>query len=268
MYFESPDHAWTVLLYSGSGGFGKGLFGDRQSSKLKDGCESMETHRIAVISDTHGLLRPECIRIWETCEAILHAGDVGKPESLRRLREIAEVYVVRGNVDKEWAEDLPEELETELYGFRFYMVHNKRQTREDLSGVDIVIYGHSHKYEERTEGGITYLNPGSCGVRRFRLPVTMAVLTICLEAHSFEIEKVNCLSESVGEESIRAFPRKDMDRLVGRIIKEMKAGKGVAEIVGKVQGERELVEQICRIYATHPGVDVEGILNRLELKDL
>lgn len=229
----------------------------------------METHRIAVISDTHGLLRPECIRIWETCEAVLHAGDIGKPESLRRLREIAEVlYVVRGNVDREWAEDLPEELETELYGFRFYMVHNKRQLREDLSGVDIVIYGHSHKYERRTEGGITYLNPGSCGVRRFRLPVTMAVLTLCPETHCFEIEKMDFSPENVGEESIRAFPRKDMDRLIRKIIREMQAGKSIDEIAGKVRGDKALVEQICRIYATHPGVDVDGILNRMELRDL
>ena len=228
----------------------------------------MSAHRIAIISDTHGLLRPECINILRTCEVILHAGDVGKPEVLRKLGEIAGVLAVRGNVDKDWAEDLPVELETELYGFRIYMVHNKKQIKGDLSDVDIVIYGHSHKYEEKTEGKIRYLNPGSCGARRFRLPVTMMVLTIFPEEHRFEIEKINCLPESAEEEGNSAFPRKDMDKLIRMIVKEMKAGKGVAEIAAKVRSEKELVEQICRIYATHPGVDVDGILNRMELKDL
>lgn len=228
----------------------------------------MESHRIAIISDTHGLLRPECISVLETCEVILHAGDVGKPEVLHRLREIAEVYVVRGNVDKDWAEDLPVELEAELYGFRIYMVHNKKQVKADLTDTDIVVYGHSHKYEERTEGKILYLNPGSCGGRRFRLPVTMMLLTLFPEEHCFAIEKINCLPEPAEEEAISAFPRKDMDRLIRKIIREMQAGKSVAEIAGKVQGDVALVEQICRIYATHPGVDVDGILNRMELKDL
>lgn len=228
----------------------------------------METHRIAVISDTHGLLRPECIRVLETCEAIMHAGDVGKPEILSRLREIAETYVVRGNVDKEWAEGLPVELETELYGFHFYMVHNKKHIKANLGNVDIVVYGHSHKYEEKTQENITYLNPGSCGARRFRLPVTMMVLTVFPQERRFEIEKIDCLPEYAEEEAVGAFPQKEMDRLIGWIIKEMKAGKGVVEIADKVRVDKALVEQICRIYATHPGVDVDGILNRMELKDL
>ena len=228
----------------------------------------MEAHRIAVISDTHGLLRPECVRVLETCEAVMHAGDVGKPQVLSRLREIAETYVVRGNVDKEWAEDLPVELETELYGFHFYMVHNKKHIKADLGDTDIVIYGHSHKYEEKTQGNITYLNPGSCGARRFRLPVTMMVLTVFPQERCFEIEKIDCLPEPLEEEVVSAFPQKEMNRLIRRIIKEMEAGKGIAEIADKVRGDRALVEQICRIYATHPGVDVDGILNRMELKDL
>lgn len=228
----------------------------------------MDAHRIAIISDTHGLLRPECIRVLETCEAVMHAGDVGKQEILSRLKEIAETYVVRGNVDKEWAEDLPMELETELYGFRFYMVHDKKHIRANLGDADIVIYGHSHKYEEKTQGNITYLNPGSCGARRFRLPITMMVLTLFPEERRFEIEKIDCLPEPAEEEAVSAFPQKAMDQLIRRIIKEMEAGKGVVEIADKVRGDRALVEQICRIYATHPGVDVDGILDRMELKDL
>lgn len=103
----------------------------------------MEGHRIGVISDTHGLLRPETAAVLKTCEIILHAGDVGKPEVLRQLRSIADTRAVRGNVDsvrlkdfhaleacpEDLPENLPEELETELWGFRIYMIHDKKQIR-------------------------------------------------------------------------------------------------------------------------------------------
>lgn len=227
----------------------------------------MEAHRIAVISDTHGLLRPECIKVLETCEVILHAGDVGSFEILSELKNIAESYVVRGNVDQGWAGELPFKWEKELYGFRFYMVHNKRDIGESASGADIVICGHSHKYEEKKQGKTVFLNPGSCGPRRFRLSVTMAVLTLYPERHHLKIEKIDCMPESGQEAVPDGFPRKDMDKLIGKIVKEMKAGRGVAEIAAKVHGEEALVEQVCRIYATHPGVDVDGILNRIEIKD-
>lgn len=228
----------------------------------------MEKHRIAVISDTHGLLRQECIDILKTCEAVLHAGDVGKPEVLAQLRKITMTYVVRGNADKEWAEGLPMELEIELYGFRFYMVHNKKHIKPDLADIDIVIYGHSHKYEERPEGKTIYLNPGSCGSRRFRLPITMAVLTLFPGEHRIEIQEIDCQPELSENYSLNEFPTKDMDKLIRKIVKEINAAKEVSEIAAKVHADEALVEQICRIYATHPGVDVDGILNRMELKDL
>lgn len=227
-----------------------------------------EKHRIAVISDTHGLLRQECISILKTCEAVLHAGDVGNPKVLEQLEKLAKTYAVRGNVDKEWAQELPPEWNTELYGFQIYMVHNKKDIRPDLTDMDIVIYGHSHKYEERTEGKTIYLNPGSCGSRRFRLPVTMAVLTLFPDEHHIQIQKIDCLPELSESDLPDAFPQKDMDRLIRKVVKEIKANKGVPEIAAKLHADYALVEQICRIYTTHPGVDVDGILNRLELKNL
>lgn len=229
----------------------------------------MEKHRIAVISDTHGLLRQECIDILKTCEIILHAGDVGKPEILEQLGKISTTYAVRGNidkVDKEGADVLPTELETELYGFRFYMVHNKKDIRPNLADADIVIYGHSHKYEERTEGGVLYLNPGSCGPRRFHLPITMTVLTLFPDEHRIGSERIDCRPAPSEETLLKDFPQKDMDRLVSVVITEMKAQKSVPEIACKTHADEALVEQICRIYATHPGVNVDGILNRLELR--
>ena len=106
----------------------------------------MESYRIAIISDTHGLLRPEVKERLKTCERILHGGDFDKPEILKQLEAIRPVYAVRGNVDKSWAEDLPAEREITLAGFRIYMVHNIKHLKKDLSGIDIIVYGHSHKY--------------------------------------------------------------------------------------------------------------------------
>ena len=146
-----------------------------------------KTGRIAVISDTHGLLRPEVTEILKTCGAVVHGGDINSPGILEEIRRInPSLYVVRGNNDREWAEKLPKELSFSLFGRSFYMVHNKKHIPKDLEKKDFVIYGHSHKYESYVQEGVQYLNPGSCGPRRFNQPVTMAVLTI--ETEGFHIE--------------------------------------------------------------------------------
>lgn len=230
----------------------------------------MEKHCIAVISDTHGLLRPEVKERLINCEAILHAGDFGKPDILEQLREICPVYGVRGNVDREWAGDLPEELEITLFGFRIYMVHNRKHIKKNLSGIDIIIYGHSHKYEERREGGILYLNPGSCGPKRFQLPITMMLANLCPEVHQVGTERVDCTVQESGNpgEDTGVLPEQDMHRLVKTIMKEVRAGRTVSGIAARNHVKEELAEQICRFYVTHPGVDVDGILDRMERKDL
>lgn len=235
----------------------------------------MESHRIGVISDTHGILRPEVEEVLKSCEIILHAGDIGKPEILTRLRAITDTYAVLGNVDQAGAdrfqfsnngfsENIPEELETELFGFQIYMLHNKKQIRKDLSGMDIVIYGHSHKYEEVRQGSLTWLNPGSCGPKRFRLPVTMMILTLYPETHRLTTEKINCLSAN--DEII--IPKQDMHRLVREIMKEVDAGRNIADIAVRNHIDETFAEQVCRMYVTHPGVDVDGILDRIERKNL
>ena len=151
-----------------------------------------KTGRIAVISDTHGLLRPEVAEILKTCGAVVHGGDINSPGILEEIRRInPSLYVVRGNNDREWAEKLPKELSFSLFGRSFYMVHNKKHIPKDLEKKDFVIYGHSHKYESYVQEGVQYLNPGSCGPRRFHQPVTMAVLTI--ETEGFHIEKLDIL---------------------------------------------------------------------------
>ena len=146
-------------------------------------------HRIGIISDTHGLLRPEVTEVLCGCDAILHGGDINSAKILEELKAIAPVYAVRGNNDKEWAAHLPETLSLELYGVRFFMVHNKKYIPKDIENVDVIIYGHSHKYEEKSSGGQLLLNPGSCGPRRFTQPITLAVLEIA-KNHSFQVKRM------------------------------------------------------------------------------
>lgn len=144
--------------------------------------------RIAVLSDTHGILRPEVSEIVKNCSAVLHAGDIGSQAVLDVLSRYGLLYAVRGNNDREWAASVRRVQEFSLYGFQFYMVHEKKHLPQYLPGKQIVIYGHSHKYEEEIRDGKLFLNPGSCGPGRFGLPLTMAVLS--LEDNSYTIEKV------------------------------------------------------------------------------
>ena len=134
--------------------------------------------RIAVLSDTHGLLRPEVLDAIAGCDAIIHGGDINKPEIIDRLKEVAPVYAVRGNNDKEWAEHLPVTLTFQIEDCRFFLVHNKKEVPKILTGIDAVIFGHSHKYFEQTIDGRLWLNPGSCGKRRFDQEITLAILTV------------------------------------------------------------------------------------------
>lgn len=129
--------------------------------------------KIAILSDTHGLLRPEVAEQLKTADAIFHGGDINKQSIVDELRQYAPLYIVRGNNDKEWAADIPHDLTVALDGVTFYMVHNKKEVPADLTGVDVVVFGHSHKYVQEEKGGIVWLNPGSCGPRRFHQEITM-----------------------------------------------------------------------------------------------
>ena len=144
--------------------------------------------RIAVLSDTHGLLRPEVLDAIAGCDAIIHGGDINKPEIIDRLKEVAPVYAVRGNNDKEWAEHLPVTLTFQIEDCRFFLVHNKKEVPKILTGIDAVIFGHSHKYFEQTIDGRLLLNPGSCGKRRFDQEITLAILTV--DGSSLSVEKI------------------------------------------------------------------------------
>jgi putative phosphoesterase len=132
--------------------------------------------KIGIISDTHGLLRPEAVAALQESEFIIHAGDVGAPEILDRLREIAPVTVVRGNVDREtWAHQIPETNVLEAGGVAIYVLHDLHQLdlKPEAARFAAVISGHSHIPDQQTKNGVLYFNPGRAGPRRFRLPVSV-----------------------------------------------------------------------------------------------
>lgn len=225
-------------------------------------------HRVAVLADTHNLLRPEIIEILKTCEVILHAGDISSRKILDKLEQIAPVYVVRGNNDKEWAEGMAEELDIALFGLHIYMVHNKKDKKENFAGTDLFIYGHSHKYEEKEEDGVRFLNPGSCGPRRFRQPVTMAVLEVQEDSGQWQIEKIDLTGREEGQVPPKGLTEDNLEQIVSAILRDMGAGRRVENIARRLGVDSEFVEQVCRIYVTHPGVDAQGIVSKMEVNAL
>ena len=136
---------------------------------------------IGVISDTHGLLRPQAVEALRGSDAIIHAGDVGDPAILAKLREIAPVTAVRGNVDRgAWARELPETSVLEIAGVAIYVLHIIEQldVKPEAAGFAAVIYGHSHVPRQEMRSDVLYFNPGSAGPKRFKLPVSMGRLEI------------------------------------------------------------------------------------------
>jgi uncharacterized protein len=132
---------------------------------------------VGVISDTHGLMRPAALDALKGSDVIIHAGDVGKREVIDQLCEIAPTRAVRGNIDMmSWASHLAETLDVDVVGQRLHVLHNIFELAVDpvRAGISGVVFGHSHKPSIELRDGVLYLNPGSAGPRRFRLPVTIA----------------------------------------------------------------------------------------------
>lgn len=137
--------------------------------------------KIGVISDTHGLLRPEALAALQGCERIIHAGDIGKPEILQQLAAIAPLHVVRGNNDlaAPWAEHIADHLRFDIEGLQILLVHDIADVPALLdASTRVVITGHSHKPCIEWRGERLFVNPGSAGPRRFKLPVTLAVVEV------------------------------------------------------------------------------------------
>ncbi|MDH1262932.1 metallophosphoesterase family protein [Pseudomonas sp. GD03944] len=146
--------------------------------------------KIGLIADTHNLLRPEALAALQGCDHLIHAGDIGGPQILAELERIAPLSVVRGNNDQDtWADTIPENLTLRFEGVTLYVLHDLKQLSIDpkASGIDVVIAGHSHKPLKETRDGVLYLNPGSAGPRRFKLPISVAQLHIDGDAVRFEL---------------------------------------------------------------------------------
>jgi uncharacterized protein len=136
---------------------------------------------LGIISDTHGLLRPEAELALRGVELIIHAGDVGHPDVLAKLKRIAPVFAVRGNIDTApWAQELPPTTVVEADATTLYVLHSLEDLdlRPEAAGFHFVISGHSHQPAQAERDGVVYLNPGSAGPRRFHLPVTLARLNL------------------------------------------------------------------------------------------
>lgn len=215
--------------------------------------------RIGVLSDTHGKLREEVAEILRECDVIIHAGDINTPKVMESLQAIAPLYIVRGNADKEWAEEIPEMLSEEICGLQVFMVHNKKQIPKDTGDYDLVVFGHSHKYEERKEGNCLYLNPGSCGPRRFSQPVTIAVLEV-EEAGNLRVIRKDIVQDE--QAPVDTVFSEDKLRL---ILRDIDKGKSVSDIVIRYGISKEITEQICRLYLTHPGIDAAGVRDKMGL---
>jgi uncharacterized protein len=149
---------------------------------------------IGLISDTHGLLRPEALKALRGSDLIIHAGDVGNPEILETLRALAEVIAVRGNIDKgDWAKALPATAIVEAGPATIYVLHDLNELDLDpvAAGFQIVVSGHSHKPLSTWRSGVLYINPGSAGPRRFQLPVTLARLDLGRSPWGVEVVDVS-----------------------------------------------------------------------------
>ena len=219
-----------------------------------------------ILSDTHDLLRPEVIHALQGCDCILHGGDISSPRILDRLKEIAPVKAVRGNNDREWAEHLPLFLDFELGGLHIYMTHKKKDLPRDLTPYDLVIYGHSHQYASDWQGDTgkrrtLLLNPGSCGPRRFLQPITMALLI--LEADGWQVQQI--IIPHTAREKAPKMDGGDLYKQIEAVVRDTQKGLSVESIARKNHLDPDLAEQIVRLYVTHPGVTVDGIMTKMGL---
>lgn len=239
-----------------------------------------EGKKIAVLSDTHGLLRPEVTEILHDCDGAIHAGDINSREILNQIWDASgrnkPFYVVRGNNDKAWAMDLPLTMEFTLGGTHFFLVHNKKDVPANQKDTQIIICGHSHKYLEEEKDGRLWLNPGSCGKRRFYQEITMAILyleeTPQPGSNGWWVKKIEIPQDtSAGVEHLQKtppqglIPQENLSGIVQEIIKRMDKGQSVEVIGKKLNIHPEFAEEICRIRVTHPGVSVEGIVDKIEV---
>jgi putative phosphoesterase len=212
--------------------------------------------KLGVLSDTHGLLRQEVLNHLQGCDAILHGGDINNQGILNTLSSVAPLYVVRGNNDKEWATELPLFINEEIAGIHVYMTHKKKGLPADLNPFDLVIVGHTHRYEMQRVGNTVLLNPGSCGPRRFNQAITMALMTV--ENEQIKVQRID-----IEHQEPRAKIGADLRSQIEIVMRETAKGRPAVEIAHRRGWDVSLVEQIARLYVTHPGVTADGIMAKM-----
>ena len=173
--------------------------------------------KLGIISDTHDLLRPEVLSALAGTDHILHAGDISSRKIVDQLRNIAPLSVVRGNADKEWAEDLPLTLDFMLEDLHIFMTHKKKDLPKDLSPYDLVVFGHSHQYSETLQGKTLIINPGSCGPRRFYQKITMAAAET--ENGKIMVTKIDISHPAASNKAAPADIRKQIEIVMREIDK-------------------------------------------------
>ena len=223
--------------------------------------------KIAILSDTHDLLRPEVLNRLSGCDCILHGGDISSQRILDQLEKFAPVKAVRGNNDKEWAEGLPLYLDFEVGGLRVCMAHKKKDLPRDLTPYDLAVFGHSHQYSAvwvyhpGTNRRTLLLNPGSCGPRRFHQSITLAMLTA--RDDGWDVERIE-IPHAAKEAAPRIDPG-NIKKQIEIVMKETDRGNGPHAIAEKYGIDQALAEQIARLYVTHPGVTADGIMAKMGL---
>ena len=216
--------------------------------------------RIGILSDTHGLLRDEVVKALDGVDHIIHAGDIDRKEVIDSLVSMTPVTVVRGNADKDWAEHIPMTASIDLSGKRFYVIHNKAKIDSDLSGYDVIVYGHSHKYSYTEKDGQIWFNPGCCGKRKPGQEISLAIAKITGEDIIFEKVVIDNSGPVIDSSSLP----KNIDSIIRKAMKLTDKGKGAEDIARSCNISPALADDICRMYLTHPGIDVAGILQRIE----
>ncbi len=217
---------------------------------------------IGIISDTHDLLRQEVIDGLKGMDMIIHAGDIANQSVVDQLKALSpSLTIVRGNADKDWAAHLPETATLEILGNKFFVIHNKGKISSDVGDADIIIYGHSHKYSLVENDGQIWFNPGCCGKRKPDQEVSFAILEIRGKG-DFEFRKIVIGNNQKKDDQESKLP-KDIDKIIYKAMKLTDKGMSHVDIAKKLKISEELSESICRMYLTHPGVDVAGILQRI-----
>ena len=238
--------------------------------------------RAAIISDTHGVLRPEVERILETCDVIVHAGDFDTQMLYHKLEVNQPLFAVRGNNDRGWSGGLPGIKRFEIEGVKFIMAHERTQIPGSLGDAQVVVFGHSHMYQQQEINGRLWLNPGSCGYKRGTLPLSMAVMTI--ENGAYTLETI-WLEKGYGtpEDAIakREKPKKnryerqqkrhmqekkdkEMLFLIAKILRLYQADASRAWVVKNTGNDPELTAKIYDLCGIEETSDAHRILAKLK----